>query len=343
MDPSCPSSGPSSGRLPAIAGTDRPGLTRRTFLGAAGIAAVAVACGGDDTTGTRTGDATTTSAPGLRPLNAQVATQDLHVGGEQRLALGVFRLKADQTIELVQGDEVLVTLSPPNGTPGPPQAATFHADGLPPDRGVYVTHAVFDVAGFWDATVTVGDLSAAVAFEVKEEPSAPAEGDTLPSVKTPTTADSAGVDPICTRTPPCPFHTISLDEALANDLPTVVMISTPAFCVSRICGPVLDLLIDLAPEFDPSGAGGAGPGSEARANFVHIEVWKSNEASEFSPGVAAFKIDTEPWVFGADPEGAVVARLDGAFDRVEVRQLIEAAVGVTEADEAEDAPPAGEG
>ena len=299
------------------------GVSRRVFLSAAGLAAVAAACGGDDTK-TEAGagggaGATSTSVPGLQPLNAQVASQDLYVGGEQRLAIGIFRLKADETIELVQGEEVIVELTPPNETARPPQAATFHADGLPPDRGVYVTHAVFDTAGVWDALVTVGDLKASVAFEVKDEPSAPKEGSRLPSVKTPTTADPADVDPICTRTPACPFHAVSLDDALGGDLPIVVMISTPAFCTSRVCGPVLDLMVDLAPEFDE------------RATFIHIEVWKDNQAQEFAPAVAAFGIETEPWVFAAEPGGAVAARLDGAFDRTEVRGLIESVTGAADA------------
>lgn len=302
------------------------------FLSGAGLAAVAAACGADSAK-TEAGDAgaTSTSAPGLQPLNAQVASQDLYVGGEQRLAVGIFRLKADESIELVQGDEVILELSPPNEPARPPQAATFHADGLPPDRGVYVTHAVFDAAGVWDALVTVGDLKATVAFEVKAEPSAPKEGSPLPSVKTPTTADPADVDPICTRTPACPFHAVSLDEALGGDLPIVVMISTPAFCTSRVCGPVLDLMVDLAPEF------------EGRATFIHIEVWKDNQAQEFAPAVAAFGIVTEPWVFAAEADGTVVARLDGAFDRTEVRGLIDSVTGAADAAAEDGATPSSAG
>lgn len=290
-------------------------LSRRTFLLGAG-AAVAAACSSGNDGSVSAGDGTTTStAAGEQPIAATLASSDLYVGEDQRFAFGVLRLREDKTYVLVRDRQVLVSFAPIDQRSGSPEAATFHAEGLPPDRGVYVTRASFDAPGFWEATVSVGALAGTLPFEVAEKAKAPIPGGQAIPVKTPTTGDAAGVDPICTRTPACPFHEVSFDDALAGDLPVVMMVSTPAFCVSRVCGPVLDLLVDMAPEF------------EGRAQFVHAEVWKDRSTTEASPAMKAWGLVTEPWVFGIDPEGEIVTRLEGAFDAAELRDAVSATAG----------------
>lgn len=290
-----------------------PVLSRRTFLASAGLVIAAACASGDDGEDVSAGGTSTTL--GEQPIAGSLASSDLYVGDDQRFAFGVLRLKSDKTYDLVRGDEVLVAFVPPEETAGTPQGTTFHSEGLPPDRGVYVTRASFDRSGFWTATIAVGDLRGTLPFEVKDENQVPKAGDQAIAAKTPTTKDAAGVDPICTRTPPCPFHEVSLDAALEGDLPVVVMFSTPAYCVSRVCGPVLDVLVGLAPEF------------EGRATFIHVEVWKDRTTQEASPGMQAWGLQTEPWAFGIDPEGEIVGRLDGAFDQSELRDVVTATVG----------------
>ena len=56
-------------------------------------------------------------------------------------------------------------------------------------------------------------------------------------------ADAQGVTPICTRTPACPLHEVTLAAALAESRPVALLIGTPAYCQTGICGPVLDLLL----------------------------------------------------------------------------------------------------
>lgn len=291
-------------------------ITRRTFLGATGLAAVAVACGNDgDSNGAVSSQ---TCAPtGEQPVTGSIASNDVYVGSEQRFAFGVVRRQENGDEALVQAEQVLVAFAPACEAPGLAKSTTFHADGLEPGRGIYVTYAAFDQVGNWEATISVGELTGTTPFEVKSDAQAPKVGDTAIPVKTPTVADPAGVDPICTRTPACPFHAVSLDEALAADLPVVVMFSTPAYCVSRTCGPVLELMVEAAPAY------------EGRAAFVHVEVWKDRTTESLAPGMDAWlgEARTEPWAFGVGTDDTIVARLDGAFDRAELVSLIEAAIG----------------
>lgn len=143
----------------------------------------------------------------------------------------------------------------------------------------------------------------------------PQVGDQLPSAPTPTVDDSKGVTPICTRAIECPFHEIDLVDAVANDKPTVLLISTPGFCQTDICGPVLDLLIDEA-------------GDRTDLNVIHAEVYvdPSDFATggfpELTPAVNAMALPFEPAIFVAAADNSIRARLDTTFDRSELRDAL---------------------
>jgi len=89
------------------------------------------------------------------------------------------------------------------------------------------------------------------------------------------------------------------------------MISTPKFCSTAVCGPVLDLVLEQVD---------AHPGMR----FVHAEVYNRPEAGSdpasagVTPAVEAFGLTYEPSLFVADASGIVTARLDNVFDRVEL-------------------------
>ena len=109
-----------------------------------------------------------------------------------------------------------------------------------------------------------------------------------------------------------PFHEIDLVDAVANDKPTVLLISTPGFCQTDICGPVLDLLIDEA-------------GDRTDLNVIHAEVYinPSDFATggfpELTPAVNAMALPFEPAIFVAAADNSIRARLDTTFDRSELR------------------------
>lgn len=144
-------------------------------------------------------------------------------------------------------------------------------------------------------------------------------GDRLPAVDTPTFVDGAGVDPICTRTPEsCPYHEITLAEAVTNGRPTALMVTTPGFCLQvDICGPSLELLIEAE----------ASRGDLAGTNLIHAEVYaaplSSDEPGELAPIMDALTTGEsplwyEPALFLADRSGTVIDRLDFAWDRTDL-------------------------
>ena len=139
-------------------------------------------------------------------------------------------------------------------------------------------------------------------------------GDLFPSIKTPTNNDNAGVSPICTRNPVCPFHEISLDTSLSGPRPTLLIASTPAFCgTTWMCGPVLEILIE---EIDIS---------NKEIDVIHTEVYanpNSAELGELAPIIKATGVIYEPFIFLINSDGKVLKRLDHIWDRRELKELL---------------------
>ncbi|SUZ59228.1 uncharacterized protein METZ01_LOCUS12082 [marine metagenome] len=139
-------------------------------------------------------------------------------------------------------------------------------------------------------------------------------GDRFPEVQTPTASNSRGVDPICTRSPACPFHEVSLDDSLASTRATLLIVSTPAFCGTKwMCGPVLENLIDHV------------NGGISGLDVIHAEVYanpSSDNLGPLSPMVEAAGVSYEPFMFLLDERGVVLRRLDHIWDNAELRDLL---------------------
>lgn len=145
-------------------------------------------------------------------------------------------------------------------------------------------------------------------------------GEQMRALDTPTFADARGVDPICTRAPdPCPFHEVTLTEALASGSPVALMISTPGFCQTGICGPTLEIMMAEASAF-------------ADITFVHAEVYTDPQQLDqlppselIAPIVSAYAMSFEPALIVANAAGAVTARVDVTMDALDIREALSTA------------------
>jgi hypothetical protein len=110
------------------------------------------------------------------------------------------------------------------------------------------------------------------------------------------------------------MHSVSLNQVLGKR-PVVLLFSTPQFCISRVCGPVTDVTVQLQHEFGN------------RVTFIHQEVYADNQPSKgLRSQLKAFHLHTEPWLFAINRKGIIVARLEGAFGTTELRQALQAAL-----------------
>jgi len=151
------------------------------------------------------------------------------------------------------------------------------------------------------------------AFSVLEqgEVLVPKIGDQLSRFESPTFADSRGVTPICTRLPePCPFHQLTLTEALNRNTAVAYLVGTPAHCSTGTCAPALEQLIQVAKEFGD------------RISVVHAEVYTDDTATVVAPAVRALNMTFEPVLFVANSRSKIVARLDAVFDAREISEAL---------------------
>jgi hypothetical protein len=254
---------------------------------------------------------TTTKAN--QQLNMLVVSPAIPAGlADQRVALMLLRgqdpIPAGADVKVlfgqVQGQSVASSI-------GPLQAER-HADGLP--RPYHLVRTTFPVAGNYAIQATVGGKEQAIAALTAEDPAAdgpPKPGQRLTPVPTPTPADHRGVDPICTRTPECPLHDVSLDAALLEKKPIAVLFGTPAFCQTNTCGPVLDVMLSEMQPF------------AGRVRFLHVEIYTDRTAKTTTPAVDAYKLRGEPFLFLAGADGVVRERISGPYDKGELRGALQ--------------------
>jgi hypothetical protein len=107
---------------------------------------------------------------------------------------------------------------------------------------------------------------------------------------------------------------VSLNQVLGKK-PIALLFSTPQLCISRVCGPVTDVAVQVQHRFG------------TQVDFIHEEVYVDNQPSKgLRPQLKAFHLRTEPWLFVINRHGKIVARLEGAFGTNEVTQAIQAAL-----------------
>lgn len=320
-----------------------PLLVVASFLLSAG-------CSGGEPKTTESTPSTQSSAP--PKLEAQVASYDLVAGQPQRLLVGVVGVGDGR---IVSGGDIEVFFAylgenqgqpSATGTLGEPHSAAFQAIAggtAPPDGprlrrpsegvGVYVVRdAVFDKPGRWGLlaklTLGTGEVAAQGAFEVAASGRVPGTGADAPTSLNPI-AGAAGVPPeaIDSRAkdgqavPDPTLHSTSIADARAAGLPTVVVVSTPVYCVSRFCGPITDEVEKLVPAY------------AGRVAFVHLEVWRSFEKKQINVAAAEWIYPQgtgdlqEPWIFVVDRNGKIATRFDNLAGDDEIRTAIDRVAG----------------
>lgn len=209
---------------------------------------------------------------------------------------------------------------------GRPPTLTFAADG----RGVYAVESIiFPKPGYWQV-IARGDLEdgstfdAEAAFSVLGAPSVVAVGDLAPRTDNPVIGDP-GVPPSAIdsraaggETIPDPeLHTTSIADAIEARHPALVVFSTPVYCVSRFCGPVTDLVAELATDYGD------------RADFIHVEIYEDFEAGKVNQAALDWLMPAEgdlrePWTFLIGADGRIAASWDTVVTRSEIEPLLKA-------------------
>jgi hypothetical protein len=259
-----------------------------------------------------------------------LASSVFTTGGKNRLAFGVI----DDQGQFVYGETaVYVAPTPQEPAKGPfvapadvlvtegryrsKQAAT-EAD---PFAAVYQAQIPLNRKGTWSIlTVTrEGNTWLAAPAQIKvTTPKAdpiPAVGEPAPKVATDTMETAGGdVENIDTRVPPSDMHARSFEDVVGSK-PVALLFATPQLCQSRVCGPVVDVALQLRAKYGD------------QVEFIHQEVYNENDPEKgLRDPLNAFKLPTEPWLFVVGADGKVTARLEGSFGLTAFEDAIKTAL-----------------
>lgn len=301
-----------------------PRLPRRRFLQVAGLAAVLAACGDDGTPttsgpGAMAGDGSAAggaSAEGSVLVALFSTDRVIAAGSPQRLPLAVFNPDRTPRRDGALPASAGVTVNRDGAEVGT-TAVELHGVDLP--FPYYPVRTTLPEPGLYELVLDLDDGPSSIMVQAFDpgEVVVPQPGEPMPSVPTPTTTDPQGVDPLCTRFEPCGLHATSLDQALGT-APVALLVGTPAYCQTGICGPVLDQLLAAAPDH---------PGvtmihAEVYANPREVDGNVADPAIRPAPVMAGLDLAYEPVLFIVGSDGLITERFDNVYDRGELAEAL---------------------
>lgn len=285
-------------------------FSRRAFLtlsAGVGAGAALAACGGGSSSGSPDGDLQVVKrfpdaglVPGTVRLPISLGDKTGVLGKESNVELPT---TLTASVEDAQTGKIIISSV----------SAERHDEGL--DIPYWPFVVPIDVQGIFLLKINEAPNSDC-SFQIEDPKNVlmPTVGNELPPFETPTTSDARGVNPICTRTPDvCPFHSITLTDALKSGKPVVYYIGTPAYCQTGTCAPGLDALIAIAKTVGD------------KAVFVHADVYTDKNANEATAAVKEYKLTYEPVLYITDATGELVNRLDAVFDAKELNSALRTA------------------
>ena len=159
---------------------------------------------------------------------------------------------------------------------------------------IYVTRFDIPKAGkYWLLAEPVGGrkIQAVGNVVVKDKPAAPDIGDPAVASDTPTLENATIKQVSTSKVPDRELYKISVKDALAAKVPFVVTFATPAYCQSRTCGPVVDVV------------------SAVRKREA---VYQDNDpAKGENQWFKEWGLPWEPWTFLVGPDGKIRERFEG--------------------------------
>lgn len=252
----------------------------------------------------------------------------LITGDGRTVAYGTvqFRFAHDTGGQLVPTEPVLGRYLPVPGTDPGAEDADPQAIAPSSARGVYEVEGVrFLEPGTYVVEVGaevqgIGVVQGSTRFEVLADPRVPGVGERAPRTQN-HLLGAPGVPVVAidsrAQNGPIPdpeLHDTTIAKAIRRGTPALVVFSTPVYCVSRFCGPVTNVVQDLAAEF------------EDEAAFIHVEVWRDFTSNEVNEASAEWLLrgDTlnEPWAFLIGQDGTILQRWDNLFTEPELRAAL---------------------
>jgi hypothetical protein len=288
------------------------------FVAAAVLAILAAACGAAD--------------PGWPPQNRNFELTPVPVSAEVTVGSNrmLFNILDQQNRSIAAPDRSVALRFFHLATSRTAPAVTATGEYMPTAEGrpgLYRATVELGQAGEWGVEAAATDSGATtprigrMVFPVRETGTTPQIGAQAPASDTPTADTPDAIAGLSTDDDPDPdFYRSSVADAVAAHRPFALIFATPAFCTSATCGPTLDVVKSVAPEF------------KSQIEFIHVEPYELEQvegrlrpvlsAENLPIPVAAtteWGLPTEPYVFVVDGAGKVVAKFEGIAAADELR------------------------
>ena len=260
-------------------------------------------------------------------IQSHLATKVLEVG-TQRVAFLLSTQKA-----LVKAPQSQITVTRQQGSEPVAKITANYNEWPYGVRGSYSAPIEFPEAGDYLLTVTPlgGDVEgeAHIPVKVLADAPVPSVGDTPPASQTKTLGDGLELPDVTTAyQPDAGLYEVSVADAVASGMPSVVVFATPAFCTSPTCGPQVDTVAELR---------AAHPDA---ANYIHVELYDNPDEiqgdlsqAQLVPAADEWGFTripewtNESWVFVLDADGIIRQRFEGFATLAELEAALMEATG----------------
>ena len=288
------------------------------------------------------GACTSPASPGSEALPTVTSTDEPTAGGLHGiLATTVLRTGPQRVAFVLTSPESLVTAPEATVTSVYLDSAGGGGDGEAREtkqarfflwpygvRGSYSTELTFPEAGAWRLDVSVTDdatkRETRIPLEVSGTVGVAEPGMMAPLGRNKTVRDVESLAQLSSAGTPDPdLYALSISEAIATGKPTMVVFSTPAFCVSPTCGPQVEVLSELKEQY------------RDEANFIHVELYDNPDEvqgdltlARYSPLVAEWGLATVPewtnesWTFLLGLDGTIAFRFEAFVPKEELEQVL---------------------
>lgn len=198
------------------------------------------------------------------------------------------------------------------------------SDELPAvGSGLYIVPVRLPRPGEWGIAFAIDDGERQeqfrFRFSVRERSAAPAKGDLAPASPTRSLADAPLAELTSDSNPEPALYQLSLADALALRRPLLLVFATPAFCHSRACAPVLDVVKAVW------------RARAAELIALHIEVFENPHQPDQlrdAPAFIEWNLPSEPWIFVIDHQSRIYTAYEGAATEAELIQDIDEALAL---------------
>ena len=196
-------------------------------------------------------------------------------------------------------------------------------------RGAYDTELTFPSPGPWRLDIAVDDAevqgTATLEVEVADAIVVPDNGAIPPASQTKTLASEGTLKTLTTDySPDLDLYLVSVEDAIGDARPDVVVFSSPAFCTTPTCGPQAETLSELQDAHPDA------------ANFIHVEIYDNPheiqgdlDKAEITEAVREWGFDriphwfNESWTYVLDSEGRIHEKFEGYVTLEELEETLQ--------------------